>query len=169
MDIFTDVLYGKETNFIPKEYDWFSKLLGDWDFDYYDGYDDNDNYSRHIKGEWIFRRILNGIGIEDLFICPSRDTRDLYPQPDGEYGLAIRMFNPKNKCYDMVYTCERKMRRLTFVLEGEKLVGTVLDEPSKKWVFSEIQDDSFHWQNVTVADGNEWKVNSNVYAKRKRK
>lgn len=79
MDIFTDVLYGEETNFIPKEYDWFSKLLGDWDFDYYDGYDDNGNYSRHVKGEWIFRRILNGTGIEDLFICPSRETRDISP------------------------------------------------------------------------------------------
>ncbi len=168
MDIFTEVLYGKETNFIPKEYDWFSKLIGDWEFDYYDGYNGEKKYSRHIKGEWIFRRILNGAGIEDLFICPSRETRHVNPQVDGEYGLAVRMFNPKEKCYDMFYTCERKMCRLKFVLEGEKLVGTVLNEPNKKWVFSEISDNSFRWQNVTVTENNEWRVNSNIYAKRKR-
>lgn len=163
MDTFTEALFGQSTPKIPAEYDWFAPLIGDWDFDYYD---DKDS-PRHVEGEWIFRRILNGAGIEDMFICPSRQTLHINPQPDGEYGLAVRMFNHTTKCYDMVYACERYMRRLQFKLEDDKLVGTVLDQPDKKWVFSEITENTFHWQNITVLPNNEWKINSNVYARRK--
>lgn len=46
-------------------------------------------------------------GIEELFICPSRETMHTDPQPDGEYGMAIRMYNAAEKCYDMAYACEK--------------------------------------------------------------
>lgn len=140
-------------------------LIGDWTFEYEDGYGSGN--IRRVKGEWIFRRILDGAGIEDLFICSSREMMEITPQPDEEYGVAIRMFDPAAKCYQMSYACERYLRRLTFRMDGEKLVGTVLDNPSRKWVFSEIGRDTFHWQNVTVLENGDWKVNSNVYARRK--
>lgn len=165
MDSFTSALFGEDIKKIPEEYDWFSKLLGDWDFDYYDGSDKNN--LRHVKGEWIFRRILNSAGIEDLFICPSRKTMYTDPQPDGEYGLAVRMFNKNTKSYDMVYTCEQYMIRLEFKKDGDKLVGTVINEPNNKWVFSEITEKTFHWQNITVTEDEHWQINSNVYARRK--
>ena len=165
MDHFVDALLNGDGNKIPEEYDWFAPLIGDWDFDYHDGY--GADWERDVKGEWIFRRVLDGIGIQDLFICPSRETRITEPQPDGEYGMAIRMFNKEDKCYDMVYTCEGNMSRLRFEKEGNKLVGTVLDEPSSKWVFSEIREETFRWQAITVLESGEWQVNSNVYAKRK--
>lgn len=119
--------------------------------------------------EWIFRRVLNGTGVEDLFICPSRETMDSNPQPDGEYGMAIRMFNHREKCYDMAYACEKYIANLRFVKEGDKLIGTVLDAPAQKWVFSDIKDETFHWQNITVGENGEWQINSDVYAKRKNK
>lgn len=164
MESFTKALVSEKTNKIPEEYDWFAPLIGDWEFDFFDGCDDS---LRKVKGEWIFRRILNGTGIEDLFICPSRETMFTNPQPDGEYGMAVRMFNNTKKCYDMVYACEKYMRGLQFRLEAERLVGTVLDNPAEKWVFSDITKDTFHWQNITVLETGEWQVNSNVYAKRK--
>ena len=43
-------------------------------------------YSIHenpIKGEWIFRRVLEGAGVQDIFIFPSRATKDKQPLPDG--------------------------------------------------------------------------------------
>lgn len=162
---FDNSLVCSSTDKIPAEYDWFAPLLGDWDFDYYDGYEKET--PRHIVGEWIFRRVLDGAGIEDLFICPSRATRKENPQPDGEYGAAVRMFHPKRKCYEMVYTCFGSMTRLDFVKEGDKLVGTILDAPQYKWVFSEITDTTFHWQNVTVLENGDWQVNVNIYAKRR--
>lgn len=164
MDTFIDALVSRHTWKIPEEYDWFARLLGDWDFDYHDGYE---TVPRHVKGEWLFRRVLNGAGIQDLFICPSRATMETDPQPDGEYGTTIRIFNPSQACYDMTYACEKYIKRLVFRMENGKLEGTVMDNPSEKWVFSEITEDSFHWQNVTVLENGMWKINSDVYARRR--
>lgn len=164
MDVFTETLFGEAKSVVPKEFDWFAGLIGDWDFDYYDG---DGKRRRHVEGEWLFRRILNGAGIEDLFICPSRKTRTINPQPDGEYGLAVRMFNAKEGCYDMVYACETYTCHLKFVQEGDELVGTVLDHPENKWVFSKIEKDRFHWQNITVTEDGTRIINSDIYARRR--
>ena len=102
MDRFIDALLSGKTDRIPEEYDWFAPLLGDWDCDYYD--EPTEGYKRHVKGEWIFRRILEGTGVQDIFIFPSRATKETEPQPDGEYGSSLRMFNKVEHCYDVVYT-----------------------------------------------------------------
>lgn len=162
MDAFFEALTAGE-NKIPPEFDWFAPLLGDWDFTYTDGL----GGGRTVQGEWLFRRALNGAGIQDLFICPSRATMVDDPQPDGEYGAAIRMFNAKTGCYDMAYCCEGHVRLLTFVKEGERLVGTPADDSAGKWVFSEIGEDAFHWQNFTVLEDGTWRANSDVYARRR--
>lgn len=164
MDEFTSALYGPYSKPIPDEYDWFAPLLGDWDFDYCDfPY----GCERQVEGEWIFRRILNGAGIEDLFLCPSRRTMLSAPQPDGEYGAAIRIFNPTTKVYDMVYACEKYMVSLAFSKEGDQLVGTVTERPREKWVFSDIQENRFRWQNITVMDDGTWRVNATIHAHRR--
>ncbi|MBR3642678.1 MAG: hypothetical protein IKN57_04125, partial [Parasporobacterium sp.] len=156
------LLSGK-TDKIPDGYDWFAPLLGDWDCDYYDG---PDGRRRHVKGEWIFRRVLDGAGIQDIFIFPSRATRELQPQPDGEYGSSLRMFNHFENCYDVVYTCDHCMKRLRFTKENEKLVGKVLDEENAYWIFSEITENSFKWENVMISgDGTRTPV-CEIYGKR---
>ena len=122
---FTEALLSEKTDRIPAGYDWFAPLLGDWDCDYYDNYGGK---KRHVKGEWIFRRVLRGVGIQDIFIFPSRAAMETAPQPDGEYGTSLRMYNSEQGCYDVVYTCERTMKRLCFTKDGERLVGKVLGE-----------------------------------------
>lgn len=113
MDRFAEALLSRQANpALPAEDDWFAPLLGDWEFDY------QDRGGRRLKGEWYFRRALDGMAIEDLFICPSRDTREENPQPDGEYGAAVRMYNPKRRCYDMTYICSKGTTRLEARKEG---------------------------------------------------
>ena len=152
MDSFSEALLSGKTDKIPESCDWFAPLIGDWDCDYYD--EPEKGYRRHVAGEWIFRRILEGTGVQDIFIFPSRSTKETDPQPDGEYGTSLRMFNKENGCYDVVYTCERCMKRLTFRKEGNQLAGKVLDEEDTFWIFSDITPDRFHWENVVIrADG----------------
>lgn len=164
MDQFAQALLSGEATQIPEEYDWFAPLLGDWDFDYQD---ESGGVKRVVKGEWFFRRVLNGAGIEDLFICPSRATMEYDKQPDGEYGAAIRMFNRERECYDMTYACAQYSKYLRFRREGDRLVGTVLTNPAEKWVFSELTGDTFHWQNVTDLEDGGQRVNSDVYGRRR--
>ena len=169
MDYFLEALYGEKGTVIPKNDDWFAPLIGEWDFDYKDCYlnDDINFPQRILKGEWIFRRVLNGRGIEDMFICPSRETMKTNPQPDGEYGVGLRMYNSEKHCYDMVYACENKFVNICFKMEDGILTGTVLDNPSNKWRFLERNKDSFLWQNITVSETRTIKINCEVYAKRK--
>ena len=98
MDSFIEALLSEKTDRIPDEYDWFAPLLGDWDCDYFD--EPSEGHKRHVKGEWLFRRILEGAGIQDIFIFPSRATKEIEPQPDGEYGSSFRMFNKAEGHYD---------------------------------------------------------------------
>ena len=105
------------------------------------------------------------MAIEDLFICPSRDTREENPQPDGEYGAAVRMYNPKRRCYDMTYICSKGTTRLEARKEGGVVACTVLEDPSNQWRFVKVTEDTFHWQNVTKqAEG--LQVNCEVFARR---
>ena len=123
MDTFSDALLSPMSDRIPAAYDWFAPLIGDWDCDYYDEL--INDQKRHVKGEWIFRRILEGAGVQDIFIFPSRSTRETDPQPDGEYGTSLRIFDPKHLWYDVVYTCAGTMKRLCFKKEGDRPVGCV--------------------------------------------
>ena len=148
MDTFSDALLSERGDKIPAEYDWFAPLIGDWDCDYTDELIGGKR--RHVKGEWIFRRVLNGAGVQDIFIFPSRSTMESEPQPDGEYGTSLRMFNRAQGWYDVVYTCESCMKRLCFRKEGDRLAGKVLDEEDAYWVFSDLTGDSFHWENLLL-------------------
>lgn len=86
---FVEALLADKCNnsYIPKEDDWFEELIGDWNF-IWKGSD-----GREVEGEWFFRKVLEGCAIEDIFVCPSRKTREMNPQPDGEYGAALRVYN----------------------------------------------------------------------------
>ncbi len=164
MDTFSEALLSDKTDKIPEEFDWFAPLLGDWDCDYYDEY--YGNGKRHVKGEWIFRRVLQGAGIQDIFIFPSRETLEKNPEPDGEYGSSFRMFNREKHCYDVCYTCDHCMKRLTFRKEGDRLVGEVLDDKGDYWIFSDITEDSFHWENVWIKEDGTRVLDCEIFGKR---
>ena len=164
MDVFSEALLSEKTGRIPDAYDWFAPLIGDWDCDYYD--EPEEGRKRHVVGEWIFRRILEGTGIQDIFIFPSRSTKETDPQPDGEYGTSLRMFNKTQGWYDVVYTCETCMKRLTFTRQEDRLVGRVLDEENAFWIFSGITSDRFHWENVLILDDGSQKLVCEIFGKR---
>lgn len=166
MDNFASALLSEKTDKIPEQNDWFAPLIGDWDCDYYD--EPIAHKKRHVKGEWIFRRILEGTGIQDIFIFPSRSTKESNPQPDGEYGTSIRMYNKEQKYYDVVYTCERCMKRLCFTKNDDKLVGKVLREENEYWMFSEIKENSFHWENVLIYEDGTKILQCEIFGKRKK-
>ena len=104
--------------------------------------------------------------IQDVFIFPSRDTRDDNPQPDSEYCTSLRIFNKANECYDVVYTCEGTMKRLTFTKEDDKLVGKVLDEESTYWIFSDISLTGFHWEYVMIEKDGTRKLVCEIFGKK---
>ena len=74
---FYEALIGEDNN----QKNIFSDLIGAWEIEWVDG--KGTENERHVIGEWIFTKILNGDGIQDVFICPSRQERISNPQPDA--------------------------------------------------------------------------------------
>ena len=118
MNGFVNALISKEkSSLIPDEYDYWKDVIGSWDLDFVSGR--GTDKEKHVKGEWHFARILDGLGIQDVFICPAREERTKLTQ---EYGATIRMFNPSTNKWDMVYTCYETMSRFVGTKEDGRVV-----------------------------------------------
>lgn len=144
----------------------FGQFVGEWEFNWIDG--KGTQNERQVPGEWIFSYILDGQGVQDVFICPSREERMTNIQPDSEYGTTIRILNDDNT-WNICYTCKNKMVFLIVKEFGEQIILENLDQTCglNQWVFSDITENSFHWQNKTLLDNLTWRINGELFAKRK--
>lgn len=135
---------------LPEEYNYFGKLSGSWKIDYID----NSN-SHTIKGEWHFSWVLEGMAVQDVIILPG-----------FEYGTTLRVYNPGTHAWDIAYCYTGKIIRLEARKQDDMIVLTDIEDERRKWVFAEIGDNHFHWQDVTVKDDGEWHVKYDIYAER---
>lgn len=167
MSEFIEALISKEkSSRIPDNHNFFGQLVGEWDFEWVDNH--GQERERHVKGEWIFSWILEGTAVQDIFICPSREERQKSKQPDAEYGTTIRIYNPKSQTWDIFYGCSGQAARLEALKVGDAIVLTEINDQKMKWIFSNIKDDSFHWQNIRTQDGITWKVYGELFAHRRK-
>lgn len=138
---------------LPEEFNFFGKLIGSWEIEYID----NRN-SKSMKGEWHFSWILEGMAIQDVIILP-----------DFEYGTTLRVYNPKTHAWDVAYGFTGKIMRFEARKMGDRIVLTNLENERRKWVFAKIEENNFHWHDISVKDDGEWQVDFDLYAKRIRK
>lgn len=140
----------KKSTAIPEEFNYFEKLIGSWQIDYFDSV-----ISHKIKGEWHFSWILEGMAIQDVIILP-----------EYEYGTSLRIYNPDSHTWDVAYGYTGKIIRLEAKKQDGRIVLTFLADERRKWVFIEIGDNHFHWQNITIKNDDEWHINAEIYANR---
>lgn len=166
MNPFSEALISSQpSQSIPDELNLFGQFVGEWDFDWYDR--KNEHVGQHVKGEWIFSWVLDGSAVQDVFICPSRAERLTNYQPDKEYGTTIRFFNPKTGAWDVFYGCTGEATRLESRKEKDEIILTEIQKRKMKWIFSEIAQNSFHWQHMQIEDGQNWYVCSELFATRR--
>lgn len=135
---------------LPEEFNYFGKLIGSWKLNYIDN-----NTSRKSNGEWHFSWVLEGMAVQDVIFGP-----------DDEYGTTIRVYNPNTHAWDIAYCFTGEIIRLEARKQNDMIILTNIDDDRKKWVFVKIEDNNFHWQNVTVKDNGEWHINADLYAER---
>ena len=146
---------------LPEEFNYFGKLIGSWKFDYVDH-----NISCSTKGEWHFSWILEGMAVQDVIILPSRETRTEIPHPLTEYGTTLRVYNPATHTWDIAYCYTGRIMRFEARKQDDIIVLTNIEDERRKWVFAKIEDERFHWQDVTVTEDGEWDVKFDLYARR---
>lgn len=149
-NFFKSLISESKNDKLPEEYNFFGKLIGSWEIEYID----NGN-SKSMKGEWHFSWVLEGMAIQDVIIFP-----------DFEYGTTLRVYNPKTNAWDVAYGFTGKIMRFEARKQGDRIVLTNLENERRKWVFAKIEENNFHWQDVSVADDGEWQVDFDLYAKR---
>ena len=135
---------------LPEEFNYFGKLISSWEIDYIDN-----STSRVIKGEWYLSWVLEGMAIQNVIVLPG-----------FEYGTTLRVYNPDTHAWDVAYCYTGKIMRFEARKQEGKIVLTNIEDERRKWVFNKIEDNYFHWQDITVTEDGEWHVKFDLYAKR---
>lgn len=147
---FADALHsGAAHPDIPPEQRIFEPYLGSWDL-VVTWYDDTGAISRQQRGEWHFTRVLEGRGIQDVWIVPPRAERAatdaLY-----EYGTSLRFYDAALGAWRSTWIGPMHGLVRCFVARhvgNEVVLETTLEDGRRmRWAFSEIVADGFTWRN----------------------
>lgn len=148
---FSEALTSERKNTaLPEEFDFFGKLIGSWKIEYVDH-----SNAHSIKGTWHFSWILDGMAIQDVIVLP-----------DYEYGTTLRVYNPSTHVWDVAYCYVGKVMRLVARKEDNRIVLTHIENEKRKWIFSRIEKDRFHWQDVSLQEDGRWQIDFDIYADR---
>ena len=151
----------------------YERFVGDWSFQL-TAYDENGEVEDRKEGEWLFSYIIDGYGIQDVFICPKRgawtDDDMLY----GDYGTTIRVplkDNPKE--WNIVYISKWSVDRLLAREVDGEIIQTGVNKDANdttiwQWNFKNITENAFVWESIYSKDnGLTWKNVTRVEARRK--
>jgi hypothetical protein len=148
----------------------YGQFVGEWEFDW-TGFDADGKEILTTQGEWAFTWVLAGRGVQDVWICPSRE---LYGSPDcppqREYGTTVRFYDPAIDAWRVVWAGPGFGNLRTFVASrrGEEIVqeGMTPDGEALEWIFSDITPESFKWRS-RLRDGDEWRLRERMAVRRR--
>ena len=92
--------------------------------------------------------------------------QDVIILPDYEYGTSLRIYNPDTHAWDVAYGYTGKIIRLEAKKQDDMIMLTFVNDERRKWVFTNIENNRFHWENITGKDDGEWDINAEIYAER---
>lgn len=152
---------------IPEEQRLFAPLIGSWDLAV-TWYDAGGVATRRETGEWHFAWVLDGRGIQDIWIVPGSAERAAGIGP-YEYGTSIRFYDPKITAWRSTWIGPRQGAVVPFIgrATGD---GILLEtqpgaEKTMRWSFHDITADRFTWRNHLHVEEN-WRLVQDFTARR---
>jgi hypothetical protein len=135
-------------------YGW---LIGAWEMDVL-AYEENGAIHKST-GEVHFGWVLEGRAIQDVWITPPRGKRAgaaEQPVTSNFYGTTLRIYDPGRDLWHIFWFDPVKQfyTRQIGRADGADILQLTVDEtPARRWRFTEITPDSFHWiADVAVPD-----------------
>jgi hypothetical protein len=132
----------------------FGQFVGSWDVEVTNYKPDGSQET--VQGEWHFGWVLDGRAIQDVWIAPKRSLR-AGNEEVGEYGATLRFYDPKIDGWKSTWIGPARGWVLPFIARqvNDEIVleGDFAPDASRKWIFSEITSDSFHWRAIESSDG----------------
>lgn len=151
---------------IPVRSRIFEPFIGSWDL-LVRWFDANGQLTREEKGEWHFARVLEGRGVQDVWIVPPRGSRG--DEGDYEYGTSIRFYDPSADAWQSTWIgpMHQVVRTFTARQVGARVVLETKpgEAPQMRWSFSDIAARSFSWTNELRENGT-WRTQQTFEARR---
>ncbi len=144
--------------------------MGSWELDVQHFWIDLSG--RHIKGEVHGGWVLEGRAVQDVWIMPRRADRDRgVDRNSNMYGTTLRVWDAVLHAWRITWINPVTGGRLDQI--GRRIgkdivqIGTGADGMTRRWMFSEITPDSFHWTGEALQqDGTTWKLEGEFRARR---
>ena len=146
----------------------FGRFVGSWSVEatWYGA----DGSQDHGSGDWVWSWILGGQAILDVLTFPARSSTP--PSRGYAHNVLIRVFDESQDLWKVVWTHPPSGTLNTYTGRFSDDGGVVLrntsDGEPTRWVFSEVTDDSFHWEGLTrdTPDG-DWRMDQLMTGRRK--
>jgi hypothetical protein len=155
---------------IPESADIYGWLIGSWSLDVFDHQEDGT--VRRRTGEVHFAWVLEGRAVQDVWIMPRRSERTPGMNRLGNrYGTTLRVWDPSIQAWRVTWINPVSGIRNEMIgrRSGKDIVqvGTHPDGRPIRWMFTDINPDSFRWTGeVLEADGKTWKLEAEFHARR---
>ena len=150
----------------------YSWLVGRWDMDVTAILEDGSIHGSHgeIHAGWV----LQGLAIQDVWMIPRRRDRGPQTEPlpgaGNWYGTTLRIYDPKLGAWRILWNdpATSFFTQQTGQAQGRDIVQTGADPRggSMRWIFSEIEPDSFHWTAEHALDDRSWRREVDIHARR---
>lgn len=152
---------------IPADMDIYAPVLGDWEIT---GTEFLDKTPKPVKMTANFSRALDGRAIQDVWSWVI-DPKSPASGANRRSGTTFRVYDPEERVWRVTWInpVERARTELDARKEGSEIVqigATVKGEP-RRWIFSEITQDSFTWRGLGSEDGGRtWRLYAEYFARR---
>jgi hypothetical protein len=170
---FAQVLHadGPDAALAPKLklYAW---LVGRWEFDITTILEDGATH--HGRGEIHAGWVLQGRAIQDVWMIPRRQDRQpgITPLPGAGnwYGTTLRIYDPELEAWRILWNdpASNFFSQQIARAQGRDIVQTGPDPRggTMRWIFSEIEPNSFHWTAERAVDDRHWRREVDIRARR---
>jgi hypothetical protein len=150
--------------------DLYGRFVGAWEFGAKRFLEDGSVLTG--RGEIHFGWVLEGRGIQDVWILPARGSG---PSPSlGQwtfYGTTLRVYDPSQDAWHIFWSDPRTQyySRQLGRAEGDRIVQVGADGTGSavRWSFSQITEDAFRWLGERSSDdGASWQLEVEFLARR---
>jgi hypothetical protein len=150
----------------------YAWLVGRWEIDVTTFPDDGSTHrgNGEIHAGWV----LQGRAIQDVWMIPRlRDRKpgiEPLPGAGNWYGTTLRIYDPELDAWRILWNDPATgfFGQQTAHARGSDIVQTGLDPRggTMRWIFSEIEPDSFHWMAERTLDDRTWRREVDIRARR---
>jgi hypothetical protein len=150
----------------------YAWIVGRWDMTVTTILEDGTTHrgDGEIHAGWV----LQGLAIQDVWMIPRlRDRRpgiEPLPGAGNWYGTTLRIYDPELDAWRILWSdpASSFFTQQIGRARGRDIVQAGADPRggSMRWVFSEIQPDSFHWTAERAPDDRNWRREVDIRARR---